>query len=110
MKRASVTTAADTMGLPAQMSPETIATIKATAPVVAPLALEITQTFYEDLLSENEELFAFFSRSNQASGAQPKTLADAVVAYASNIDNLGALAGFEGGPVQIMAHKQTEKV
>ena len=101
----SLATAADAMGLPAQMSPETIATVKATAPAVAPNAHLITQKFYADMLSQNEELFTFFSRSNQASGAQAQTLADAVVAYASNIDNLSALAGFEGSPVQLMAHK-----
>ena len=92
------------LGLPSKMSDETIATIKATAPVVAPVALDITRTFYHNMLGEHPELFAFFNRSNQAHGTQPQTLASAVVAYASHIDKLGALVGSHGCPVDMMAH------
>lgn len=56
------------------------------------------------MLGAHPELFAFFNKSNQARGIQPRTLANAVVAYASNIENLGVLTGFHGCPVDIMAH------
>jgi nitric oxide dioxygenase len=93
------------MGLPAEMSASTIATIKATAPVVAPHALEITRTFYKGLFEAHPELFSIFNKRNQLDGTQPQALADAVVAYASNIDQLQNLVGFQGSPVDIIAAK-----
>lgn len=82
------------------VSQETIAIINATAPVVAANATKITSTFYPKILNKHPELYKYFNESNQRSmnggnkdSAQSKTLADAVVAYAINIeklDNLGS--------------------
>ena len=75
------------------LSDATISTIKATAPVVAPRAKDITTAFYRTMFENNPEVLAFFNKNHQKHGTQPQALADAVVAYASNIDNLGALDG-----------------
>jgi len=93
------------MGLPQEMSPKTIEVIKATAPVVAPKALEITTNFYAEMFTKRPDLFKFFNKANQATGIQPKTLAAAIVAYASHIDKLDAIAGFHASPVDVMCHK-----
>ncbi|MCH2176671.1 MAG: NO-inducible flavohemoprotein [Lentisphaeria bacterium] len=79
------------------LSDKTIEIVKATAPVVAEHAEEITKTFYPILFTDYPETKEFFNHSHQAAGTQQKALASAVVAYASNIDNLGALgAAVEG--------------
>lgn len=73
------------------MAAKTIETVKATAPVVAPLASKITEDFYPRLLKNNPAAWAFFNKTNQKKGMQQQALADAVVAYASNIENLAPL-------------------
>ena len=67
------------------------AIIKATAPVVAVHADTITATFYPIMFERYPEVRTVFNQSHQRAGAQPKALAAAIVAYASNIDNLGVL-------------------
>jgi hemoglobin-like flavoprotein len=74
------------------LSPQTIATVKATAPVLVQHGLAITQRMYERLFV-NAEIKALFDDAAQASGEQPKRLAAAIVAFAQNVDNLPALAG-----------------
>ncbi|MEM6978327.1 MAG: NO-inducible flavohemoprotein [Planctomycetota bacterium] len=83
------------------LSESTIATIKAITPAVAANAENITQCFYARMFSGNPEVKAFFNQVHQANGGQPKALADAVCAYFSNIDNLGAL----GPAVELIAQK-----
>ncbi|MDP2436918.1 MAG: FAD-binding oxidoreductase [archaeon] len=85
----------------AALSESTIAIIKATAPAVAPRALDITKTFYPIMFRNNPEVLQFFNKTNQAGGSQPEALANAVVAYASNIDKLENLAT----AVEIIVHK-----
>lgn len=79
----------------------TIQIVKATAPVVAVNAEAITRRFYSLMFEGNPEVKAFFNQSHQQSGGQPRALAGAIVAYASNIDNLGAL----GPAVELIAQK-----
>jgi hemoglobin-like flavoprotein len=74
------------------LSPQTIATVKATAPVLVQHGLAITQRMYERLFVD-AEIKALFDDAAQASGEQPKRLAAAIVAFAQNVDNLPALAG-----------------
>ena len=50
-----------------QMDAETIAIIKATAPAVAPKALEITRLFYKTLFTNCPEAAQFFNKANQVS-------------------------------------------
>lgn len=83
------------------LNPETIAIVKATAPVLKDHALDITGRMYEVMFAERPDIRAMFVMSNQHDGGQPATLARAVHAYAANIDNLGALEG----AVRRMAHR-----
>lgn len=71
------------------LSPKSIELVKATAPVVAEHAESITSVMYEILFSKNPELKELFKN---AEPDQHKKLAAAVVAYASNIDNLSVLS------------------
>lgn len=69
----------------------TIATIKATVPAVRAHAEDITACFYPLMFERYPEVIPYFNQSHQGSGSQPRALANAVVAYAANIDNLGVL-------------------
>ena len=78
--------------MPASLSPQTIATVKATVPALQAHGLAIVQTMYGHLFRD-EEIRALFNQSHQgAGGSQPQALTAAVLAYAENIDNLGVLA------------------
>jgi len=72
------------------LSPKTIATVKATVPVLKEHAVEITRTMYDIMFEKHPELKTLFK---DAPKDQPKILATAVQAYAMNIDNLDALTG-----------------
>lgn len=71
---------------------EEVATIKATIPVLQAHGNAITSTFYNNLLADTPQLNDVFSSTDQKTGSQPRALAGALFAYASNIDNLGALS------------------
>jgi len=77
--------------------------VKATAPAVAPKVPEIVNDFYPRMFKNNPEAQAFFNPANQFADPplQRMALANAVVAYASNIDHLENLTE----AVQIIAHK-----
>lgn len=77
---------------PCMFSPRTIALIQATVPLLKSRGEAITQHFYRVMLSEHPELKAFFNEAHQAEGTQARALAGAVLAYASHIDRLEALA------------------
>jgi len=73
------------------LSPGTIAIVKATAPVLVQHGVAITTRMYERLFVD-AEIKALFDEAAQASGEQPRRLAAAIVAFAQNVDNLPALA------------------
>jgi nitric oxide dioxygenase len=73
------------------LTPDQIATIKATAPVVAQHAERITSVFYPLMFERYPDVREVFNQAHQQGGSQPRALANAVIAYAANIDNLGAL-------------------
>jgi nitric oxide dioxygenase len=74
------------------LSDKTIDTVKATVPALEAHGLDITRRMYERMF-QNAAIRDLFNQSHHGdAGAQPKALAAAVVAYARNIDNLGALA------------------
>ncbi|SQD77411.1 NO-inducible flavohemoprotein [Moritella yayanosii] len=73
------------------LTQHTIDIIKATVPAVSIHANDITAHFYPLMFREYPEVKRFFNQSNQAGNAQPKALANALVAYASNIENLAVL-------------------
>ncbi|KAE8154819.1 globin-like protein [Aspergillus avenaceus] len=83
------------------LSPEQIQIIKATVPVLQQHGNTITTVFYKNMLTAHPELNSIFNTANQVNGHQPRALAGALFAYASNIDNLGAL----GPAVELMCHK-----
>lgn len=74
------------------LSGETIALVKATVPALEAHGLQIVQEMYARLF-QNAEIRVLFNQSNHGdSGAQPRALTGAILAYASNIENLAALA------------------
>ncbi len=83
------------------LSPTTISIIKATVPALEAHGAEITWRMYERLF-EDASMRALFNQSHHgANGSQPKALADAVLAYARNIDHLSVL----GAAVERIAQK-----
>lgn len=74
------------------LSIKTIETIKATVPALQLHANAITEHFYPLLFSQYPEVLPYFNQTNQGKGTQPKALANAVVAYGANIDELGNLS------------------
>jgi len=74
-----------------RLTPQVKTLIRETAPVVAPLAKDITRTFYPIMFENNPEAGQFFNKSNQAGGRQALALANALVKYASNLDQLEVL-------------------
>lgn len=72
------------------LSQQSIDIVKATAKPVAEHAEAITSKMYDILFEKHPETKALF---NDAPSDQHKKLATAVVAFATNIENLGALSG-----------------
>lgn len=73
--------------LMAALSEQTIAIVKATAPVLQEHGVAITTRMYERLFV-NEEVRALFDQAAQESGEQPRRLAAAILGYAQNVDKL----------------------
>ncbi|HEU4536796.1 MAG TPA: globin domain-containing protein, partial [Polyangiaceae bacterium] len=74
------------------LSDQTKSLVRATLPALRQHGETITKRFYELLLGGHPELRAFFNASHQASGAQARALAGAVLAYASHLDRLEELS------------------
>lgn len=66
--------------------------IRSTVPVLQEHGNQITSTFYDTLLKEVPELNNVFNQANQANSHQAQALAGALYAYATHIDDLGALS------------------
>lgn len=71
-------------------SEQAMTIVKATAPAIEKHGVAITTAMYKRLF-ENKEVEALFDRAAQDSGEQPRRLANAILAYARNIDKLEAL-------------------
>ncbi len=89
----------------APLSEQSIALVKATAPVLREHGVAITTRMYERLFV-NEEVKALFDQAAQESGEQPRRLAAAILAYAENVDKLQNLTG----PVERMVRRHAEAV
>lgn len=73
------------------LSNQTITLVKATVPALEAHGLDIVHEMYSRMF-QNEEIRDLFNQSHHGdSGSQPRALTAAILAYASNIDNLGAL-------------------
>ncbi|CAK7207000.1 hypothetical protein SEUCBS139899_009808 [Sporothrix eucalyptigena] len=83
------------------VTPEQIAIVKSTASVLKDYGEAITTVFYKNIIDENPELKNVFSLTSQATGAQPRALAAAVLGYATFIDDLPRLQH----AVERIAHK-----
>lgn len=75
------------------LSAEHRAIVKATVPLLESGGEALTTHFYKVLLSEHPEVRPLFNQANQASGAQPRALANGVLMYARHIDQLEQLGG-----------------
>ncbi len=83
------------------LSEKTIATVKATVPVLQRSGEMLTRHFYKRMFSYNPEVLPLFNPANQKSGTQQQALANAICTYAANIDNLGIL----GSVIELIAQK-----
>ncbi|MEM8832498.1 MAG: globin domain-containing protein [Cyanobacteria bacterium P01_G01_bin.19] len=83
------------------ISQQTIDIVKATAPALKEHGKTITSRMYEIMFSSHPEVKSQFDMSAQANGTQPAKLATAVYAYATHIDDLGALTA----AVDTIAHR-----
>lgn len=71
---------------------QTIALVKATVPALEAHGLDIVREMYSRMF-QNPEIRDLFNQSHHGdTGSQPRALTGAILAYANNIDNLGALA------------------
>lgn len=74
------------------LSDRTIALVKATVPALEAHGLAIVQEMYARMF-RNPEIRDLFNQSHHGdAGSQPRALTGAIMAYANNIENLGALA------------------
>jgi nitric oxide dioxygenase len=74
------------------LSAETIALVRASVPALEAHGADITAAMYKRLFRD-DHIRALFNHSNHGeNGAQTHALAAAILAYARNIENLGALA------------------
>lgn len=77
--------------MPKSLSATTIALVKATVPALEAHGLTITRRMYERLFQVDAMRDLFNQSHHGETGSQPTALANAVLAYARNIENLGAL-------------------
>ncbi|KAK3725945.1 Nitric oxide oxidoreductase [Vermiconidia calcicola] len=74
------------------LTSEQVQTIRSTAPILQEHGNTITTSFYSTMLKEVPDLKNVFNQANQVNGHQPAALAASLHAYATNIDDLGALS------------------
>ncbi len=87
--------------MPKPLSQETIEIVKQSVPALAAHGSDITKRMYARLF-EDDHIKSLFNQANQGEGgSQVHELAAAILGYAQNIENLGALAPV----VERIAHK-----
>lgn len=75
-----------------ELSARTIELVKATVPALEAHGLDIVREMYSRMF-QNPEIRDLFNQSHHGdTGSQPRALTAAILAYASNIENLAALA------------------
>lgn len=75
------------------MNPQQKELIKATVPILRASGEDLTNYFYARMFKHHPELRNMFNMGNQANGRQKSALANAVLAYAENIDDPSVLIG-----------------
>ncbi|MBD9483424.1 NO-inducible flavohemoprotein [Pseudomonas sp. PDM14] len=78
------------------LSAQQTALIKATVPLLESGGEALTTHFYRMMLSEHPEVRPLFNQAHQASGDQPRALANGVLMYARHIDQLQELGPLVG--------------
>jgi nitric oxide dioxygenase len=78
------------------LSSEHRAIVKATVPLLESGGEALATHFYQSLLDEHPEVRPMFNQAHQASGAQPRALANGVLRYARHIDELDKLGPLVG--------------
>ncbi|MFV3318460.1 NO-inducible flavohemoprotein [Pseudomonas sp. NY15374] len=78
------------------LNAEQRAIIRATVPLLESGGEALTTHFYKMMLSEYPEVRPLFNQAHQASGDQPRALANGVLMYARHIDRLEQLGGLVG--------------
>ena len=73
------------------LTPQQRAIVKCTVPLLESGGEALTTHFYNILLAEHPEVRPFFNQAHQASGDQPRALANGVLMYARHIDELEQL-------------------
>lgn len=74
--------------------------VKATVPLLEAGGEALTRHFYTIMLDEYPQVRPLFNQAHQASGAQPRALANGILQYARHIDHLEALGPLVGQVVQ----------
>lgn len=82
------------------LTPEQTAIVKATVPLLETGGEALTTHFYTMMLADYPEVRPLFNQAHQASGSQPRALADAVLRYARHIDDLGQLGDLPARIIQ----------
>ena len=70
--------------------------VKATVPLLEAGGEALTRHFYGIMLDEYPQVRPLFNQAHQASGAQPRALANGILQYARHIDQLEALGPLVG--------------
>lgn len=78
------------------LNAEDRAIIKATVPLLESGGEALTTHFYKMMLTEYPQVRPLFNQAHQASGDQPRALANGVLMYARHIDQLEQLGGLVG--------------
>jgi nitric oxide dioxygenase len=87
--------------MPKPLTPRTIELVKLSVPALQAHGPDITRRMYP-ILFQDDHIRELFNHANQGEGgSQVKALAGAILAYAQNIENLGALIPV----VERIAHK-----
>src|SRR5688572_4600480 len=66
--------------MPSELTAQTIAIVKSTAPVLEEHGELLTRHFYKRMFQHNPEVAPFFNQANQGAGLQQKALAAAICA------------------------------
>ncbi|HYQ38909.1 MAG TPA: globin domain-containing protein, partial [Pseudomonas sp.] len=78
------------------LSAQQTAIIKATVPLLETGGETLTKHFYKIMLGEYPQVKVLFNQAHQASGDQPRALANGVLMYARHIDRLQELGPLVG--------------